>query len=104
MYKLPRHVERYLRKSTYCFTELEIARMARRLANIGYPGHVDEAVVEFQLLGYRAAIERTPRNTAIYHNAICIYAKAKGPRGSCPICPCGSFYMHYDVDGPDPML
>jgi len=108
MHKLPPRVEEYLRKSPYGFTDLEIARIARRLAESGLLLIMDEAVidvrvVECTMLWQRAFTEQTPRSIAVYHQALHNY----GPKGLVdrgPICPCGSFQMHYDLDGPDPLL
>jgi len=104
MRKVPQHIKEALRKSQYGFTDMEIAHVARLLGRSRFPEEVDEATLEFQLLSARMALAPTPRNLAIFNNAIGIRAKAAGlPTMIAPVCPCGSVNIHYDVDGPDPM-
>lgn len=103
MRKIPPHIQEYLDKSPYGpFSEFEIARLASRVRADPAP-YTDEATIEFDLLGHRAALEATPRNVAILNNAISIRNKQKGIRLGVPFCSCGSHYTHYDVDGPNPM-
>lgn len=39
----------------------------------------------------------------MFNQAIATRYKAIGMRPVAPICPCGSFYGHHEIDGPDPM-
>lgn len=102
MRKLPAHIQAYLETSPYGpFSELEIGRLTDRLTR----GRVlaEEADVERDLLALRAARDPTPRNIAIFNNAISSREKAKGRHFLAVVCPCGSRDVHYDVDGPNPL-
>ena len=101
MPRFPKHIQEYLDTSPYGpFTDLELMRLAKRLAANYVQPEVKE--VERDLLGLRMADNPTPRNAAVFNNAIMLRLKAAGGGMVAPVCPCGSRLVHFDVDGPIP--